>query len=728
MEKQTLFLFLFLHTLASYAQVTTLQGKVIDSLTQKGIPYVNIGFPKLSIGTSANEEGVFVMKITPEQMKDTLVFSSIGYQTYKVVVKDISEAKKQQTILLKANEINLNEFVVQSKDAQKLIQMTLKKRKENYNVSPVSLQVFCRETIKEKDSDTYFANAEGLLDVYKSSVEKNADAVKLIKGRKKQLTTSFIKGAEKYEMPKIVEAPHIPILLDVIKASDLFIDNYKQFRFTQVGYENISNHIVYVVLFEPKNHNFRILDSRDADFFQGKMYIDTASYALIRADYELSPRGIRAANMDFKMKQTPMFLKRRAIVINYTDFNDRWYFKSGHLENEYTYYSNNEKKLTQEERIDLANQKFEDASSLNPQDSLLTVIHKIESLVTEIKTENVKKISLANEIEQDVTLGDNIEVYDDSFWEDYNFIKAPSEQETSMPIESNIGKDHLTTSQPISQPTSNQKRIKSDKVFFSEISLENAMKLAANQKKFVFVDVYADWCSPCKKMAAQAFTDSEIAEKMNISFINLKMDADRGGKDFAQKHGVKYLPTTIILDSTGKIIQEERGYNGVVEFGIRIDKVVKKIPKANLYMKAKEALVKDTKDFDSWIQYAIVRKGLGLSNDFLTDLLIEKLPADTLKQPYFQQFLTTYATQVDSKTFKFFLSHKDVPIYANKMKKMIQQNLEWAAETEDLDLLSKVLKANVLVVNNPSVKEAENERLMNLYKEKVKQKKVSKSQ
>jgi hypothetical protein len=112
---------------------------------------------------------------------------------------------------------------------------------------------------------------------------------------------------------------------------------------------------------------------------------------------------------------------------------------------------------------------------------------------------------------------------------------------------------------------------------------------------------------------------------------------------------------------------------------------------------------------------------LGLTNDYLTDLLIKKLPADTLEQPYFQQFLTTYATQLDSKTFDFLLKHKDIPIYNNKIKKMIQQNLEWAADTEDLDLLSTVLKANSLV--NPTTKDAENTRLQNLYKEKVKQKK-----
>jgi prepilin signal peptidase PulO-like enzyme (type II secretory pathway) len=81
MKKTTLLLFCLWATIAAKAQVITLHGKVIDRVTQKGIPYVNIGLPKLSIGTSANEEGAFILKIADKHLTDTLVFSSMGYHT-----------------------------------------------------------------------------------------------------------------------------------------------------------------------------------------------------------------------------------------------------------------------------------------------------------------------------------------------------------------------------------------------------------------------------------------------------------------------------------------------------------------------------------------------------------------------------------------------------------------------------------------------------------------------
>jgi hypothetical protein len=88
--------------------------------------------------------------------------------------------------------------------------------------------------------------------------------------------------------------------------------------------------------------------------------------------------------------------------------------------------------------------------------------------------------------------------------------------------------------------------------------------------------------------------------------------------------------------------------------------------------------------------------------------------------------LTTYASELDSKTFSFLLSHRETPIYERKLKKLITQNLDWAIEEEDKTLLENVIKANALVISDSATKQAEKERLQNLYKEKVKQKKEAK--
>ena len=73
MKRLFTFSLLCLHFLTLNAQILTFQGQVVDATTQTGIPYVNIGFPKQSIGTSSNEMGAFVIKISKDSSKVMVV-------------------------------------------------------------------------------------------------------------------------------------------------------------------------------------------------------------------------------------------------------------------------------------------------------------------------------------------------------------------------------------------------------------------------------------------------------------------------------------------------------------------------------------------------------------------------------------------------------------------------------------------------------------------------------
>ena len=150
MKKQTVLTFigLLLWTIKAHSQVITFQGIVIDSTTQKGIPYVNIGFPTHSIGTSSNELGEFVIKIPSEKRLDTLVFSSIGFNTFKVVPKEFIKGDKLKTVVLKPNDIKLDELVVKSLDAKKLIKTFLKQRFSNYATEDLYISIIPSDCAK----------------------------------------------------------------------------------------------------------------------------------------------------------------------------------------------------------------------------------------------------------------------------------------------------------------------------------------------------------------------------------------------------------------------------------------------------------------------------------------------------------------------------------------------------------------------------------------------------
>ncbi len=103
------------------------------------------------------------------------------------------------------------------------------------------------------------------------------------------------------------------------------------------------------------------------------------------------------------------------------------------------------------------------------------------------------------------------------------------------------------------------------------------LKLARSQKKWVLIDVSAEWCKYCKIMDAEVYSNPKIIQFLNKSFVCMKADADRGeGKMIAQKFGVNELPCALILKSDGKEKGRVAGYYPVSRFPIEISNVIVK--------------------------------------------------------------------------------------------------------------------------------------------------------
>ena len=697
MKKQAnlLLFFFFLCATSGQSQSLTFQGRVVDTTNgqQKGIPYVNIGFPAYSIGTASNESGDFVIKIPQERRADTLVFSSIGYLSLKIAVKEIIGHKTPKNIVLKSNNINLDEFVVKSLDANKLIKMCLKNRDKNYATEPVLMQVFCREVMKTTDRDQYFAESEGILEVYKSSVKKTDDHVRLIKGRKKNLSSQYTnQNSRVFTIPEIVNAPSMSILLDIVKNPESFLLANNQFNFVHNGYESINDRLAYAIYFVPKDTSTRQLLPNDKDFYKGVIYLDTSSLAVVRTEFELAKRGIRANNLSLNFDASPLRLTKRQFTVNYAEYKNKWFFKSANVENSYIH----------------------DAANL-----LLT--HKMENFVTEIKTDSVKKFSRKEEIGEYESLGKNITHFDDSFWGDYNFIKSNNESNDTLPKLDNpmvenpvVAEPKKTVKAPLIADNQSSKEVE-----FFHGSLKEAKKRAAAEKKYIFIDVYTTWCGPCKKMAAEAFMDEEVAELMNTFFINYKADAEAGGSSIAATYNVRSYPTTLIIDSTGAVVDVNSGYGGVSNFLYKMERIVASMPNGSFYLTAKTGYQKNKKNFNYILGYAILRRKLKMSNEPLTDDFVKNMPLDSFKLIDYQQFIYGYATQLDSKTFDFILKNREMPVFNLKLEQLIILNLNVAIQHKDKNLLKRIFKANERIINDPSVSAEKNEQLTLKYYEKT---------
>ncbi len=83
----------------------------------------------------------------------------------------------------------------------------------------------------------------------------------------------------------------------------------------------------------------------------------------------------------------------------------------------------------------------------------------------------------------------------------------------------------------------------------------------ANKKdQLVFVDAYAEWCGPCKRMSKQIFPLEEVGAFFNANFVNMKIDMEKGqGLEFRKKYPVSAFPTFFFIDGEGNVVYKFKG-------------------------------------------------------------------------------------------------------------------------------------------------------------------------
>lgn len=361
----------------------TIQGKIIDAATGKPLAFAHVGIPERGIGAMSGQDGSFTLKIAERYAGASLAASFMGYSTYE---KPLAAVESPLLIKLKPSPINLQEVVVMEESAlENIIRRAVRRIPDNYPTQPVSMLGFYRESRTDNQQE-YVYLAEGVLDVYKTSY-KNSDEgqVGLVQGRKMELAPE-----EEVSKKANFSSGHLAAhRFDFVKYREDFINEkyFPDYHYWLEGITAYDNRPAYVIAFDQAEGA--------SGRMKGKVFIDTLSYAFIRAEFEIRPEALRRQNA------YPLYSgswKGNRYVVNYRKTGEKWHFSDAFREGTYRdggLYSN-------------------------------------EILITEIKPGRGKQVPYLERLGREQKFLELASSYDPDFWKQYNTAPINEKLERSV--------------------------------------------------------------------------------------------------------------------------------------------------------------------------------------------------------------------------------------------------------------------------------------------------------
>lgn len=206
-----------------------------------------------------------------------------------------------------------------------------------------------------------------------------------------------------------------------------------------------------------------------------------------------------------------------------------------------------------------------------------------------------------------------------------------------------------------------------------------ALEQARTQDKLIFVDAYASWCSPCKRMAAEVFPDAKVGAFYNRNFISLKLDMEAPeNAEFRAKYPVAAFPTLYYISPDGEVVQSVKGAQTADQFINTGEKALALSEPTGDYAEQYEDGNREPELVYKYVR-SLIRNGeshLKIANDYLRS-------QDDLDTPENLQFIMLAATEADSRIFTMMADRKQQIITANSEELFYSQVFAACQATAD---------------------------------------------
>lgn len=374
-----------------------LSGKIVDSKKQDPIKYASISLLNKPIGTISNIDGNFLLKIHPDFIRDTIVFSCMGFvqilmPAYKILDEDV--------ITMYPFSIKLKEVKVVATSPEKLLEKIRENLSRNYSNNAKLMTAFYRETIKQDDD--YINVSEAVIEILKAPYNNStrSDLVRIIKGRRSPDVKPF-----QWLNFKLQGGPFTITKLDIVKTVETFFDA----EFQHLYDYNIKNVIfyndnpVYVLEFKP-------IGDFNENGFAGEMFVHRETFAIVHVSFRYTKTGLKNAENEM-IKKKPKGVKAKPTFTNYEanyqQYNGKWHLANVKASVKFKVRSRN----------DRINSEYYSVSDL---------------LITDIHDTELKKFDRDESFSQRDIFVEMIDNYDPGFWENYNIIRPDEDLQNAF--------------------------------------------------------------------------------------------------------------------------------------------------------------------------------------------------------------------------------------------------------------------------------------------------------
>jgi len=279
----------------SYIQI---KGVIVDSASNKPLPYSTIRIVGTTQGIISNEHGHFQILIPDSLKTSDLSVSYMGYNSFQASIRSLTG--KSNIIKLSSSKIPIKEVIIRRQTPEAIIKMAIRRIKHNYPMEPFRSDGYYREILTENSE--YIQYLEAYLNTYNFSyLDTSLSQVKVVEAQKrddlqsiqfmqkevekrhKRMEKRAKKRGEEVEdldvatLKILFGGPHRILGTDPIRYRFYALDStkMKKFAYTFEKDQVFDGHELYSIAFKAK---------RKIDYikFSGTVYIDKETYAIVK--------------------------------------------------------------------------------------------------------------------------------------------------------------------------------------------------------------------------------------------------------------------------------------------------------------------------------------------------------------------------------------------------------------------------------------------------------------